>query len=183
MAKDVLNAVKKTKIKTIIFYTPQKYSAKIKKYFGKYFDYKKQTGKNLGNKLKNALKQVNKKYSKIIVIATDIPQISAKIIKSAFKILNKKSCVIGPSPDGGYYLIGFNGKKYMPKVFENISWSTDKVFTQTCIALKKLKLKFAKITELTDIDDLKSLFAFYKQSKNKNLKSVNYIKRNLLNFK
>jgi len=179
MIEDVLDVLQKVKAETIIFYYQKKYLPEFEKRFGADFKYIEQKGNNLGRKLNNAFKYVKEKYKKILVVGSDVPAISEKIINSAFKSLNSYDCVIGPSYDGGYYLIGFRDKKYTDKVFNRISWSTDKVFSQTRDILKNQKIKYAKVPKLTDIDNIESLRNFYRRVKNKKLKSVEYIKKNL----
>lgn len=184
MTRDVLETLKKINAQTTVFCEPKKYLYDFKKYFGESFEsfnYIKQIGTDLGHKMHNAFEYANNKYRKIIVIASDIPQITPKIINGSFKALDTYDCVIGPCYDGGYYLLGFNREKYTQEVFKNISWSSEKVLKQTINRLKKQKLTFKKMPKLTDIDDIKSMYFFYAHNKNKNLHTVKYIKRNLPN--
>lgn len=53
--------------------------------------------------------------------------------------LKKHDAVIVPSPDGGYYLIGFQRTSFLPMVFEGIEWSAETVFRDTCVQLKEAR--------------------------------------------
>ena len=64
--------------------------------------------------------------------------------------LDHSPFVVGPAMDGGYYLLGMN--TFEPSIFENIDWSTDKVFNQTIDAIKKLNKSCYLLPELSDID-------------------------------
>ena len=127
-----------------------------------------QIGKNLGEKISNAFNWgFEKGYKKIIIIGSDLWDLNEEIINKSFLELNKNKVVIGPSIDGGYYLLGLNKK--MPKIFEGIKWGTQSVLAET---LKLLEHEPYILPELNDIDTFEdlitnpSLFKIY----NKNFK-------------
>jgi rSAM/selenodomain-associated transferase 1 len=88
-----------------------------------------QEGNDLGARLANAFDSVLKKQERAVVIGTDSPDLPVERIQSAFAKLNETDVVLGPTDDGGYYLLGLS--RMLPETFENISWGTDKVFQQT----------------------------------------------------
>ena len=127
-----------------------------------------QIGENLGKKISNAFNWgFEKGYKKIIIIGSDLWDLNEEIINTGFIELNKNKVVIGPSIDGGYYLLGLNKK--MPKIFEGIKWGTQSVLAET---LKLLEHEPYILPELNDIDTFEdlisnpSLFKIY----NKNFK-------------
>ena len=127
-----------------------------------------QIGENLGKKISNAFNWgFEKGYKKIIIIGSDLWDLNEEIINKGFLELNKNKVVIGPSIDGGYYLLGLNKK--MPKIFEGIKWGTQSVLAET---LKLLEHEPYILPELNDIDTFEdlitnpSLFKIY----NKNFK-------------
>ena len=91
-------------------------------------------------------------YDKVVIIGSDIPDLSVEIINEAFNSLNSNDSVIGPSEDGGYYLIGFNSDTSYQDCFKNISWSTDKVFAETVMCYRKGEIKYTKLRILKDVD-------------------------------
>ena len=114
-----------------------------------------QIGKNLGEKISNAFNWgFEKGYKKIIIIGSDLWDLNEEIINKGFLELNKNKVVIGPSIDGGYYLLGLNKK--MPKIFEGIKWGTQSVLAET---LKLLEHEPYILPELNDIDTLEDLIA------------------------
>ena len=139
------------------------------------FDNFLQVNGDLGLKMKTAFEQqFDKEYDKIVLIGSDTPHISHEIIKESFKQLEYHDIVLGPSLDGGYYLIAFNKNTFYDEVFEGITWSTSVVLEQTLQKLHKKNIHFLK--ELNDIDDIDDLKDFYKEFHQSYFKDSNTIK-------
>jgi glycosyltransferase A (GT-A) superfamily protein (DUF2064 family) len=92
----------------------------------------------------------------VVLIGCDLPDLTSALIAKAFDALQSNDVVIGPSCDGGYYLIGLN--KSTPELFEEISWSTEKVLKQTLEKAERLLLKVQLLDQLRDIDTLEDLY-------------------------
>ena len=92
---------------------------------------------------------------KVVVIGSDCPNLDPTIIEQAFDALNRQAVVLGPSSDGGYYLIGM--RKSIPEIFQGISWSTSKVLVETIKTLEKMNIGFETLPEMTDVDEAKDL--------------------------
>jgi uncharacterized protein len=106
---------------------------------------------DLGKRIKKAINSVIRNgASKVIVVGSDTPDISSSLLKEAIDNLDNHDLVIGPSRDGGYYLIGL--KKAQDHLFEGIDWSTKSVFSQTLSKAKNKVLSVYKMRELPDID-------------------------------
>lgn len=120
-------------------------------------DYKTiQNGTNLGKRMKNAFKNgFEEGYKKIVLIGSDLPDISESIIKNAFGVLNFKDTVFGPAEDGGYYLIGM--KKLHHKMFDNKPWSESHLLDVTLQELDSEKISVGLIQILNDIDTFEDL--------------------------
>ncbi len=87
---------------------------------------------------------------RVIIIGSDCPGLSLKIINNAFDHLREKELVLGPANDGGYYLIGLS--KPCRDLFANISWGTEKVLPTTLERAQKLGLTIHLLESLSDID-------------------------------
>ena len=70
---------------------------------------RQQKGSSLCERMNNCLSLESSKYEKTILIGSDIPSLTKGIIMDAKHALLKKDIVIGPSIDGGFYLIGIKG--------------------------------------------------------------------------
>jgi len=120
----------------------------------------------------------------VVLIGTDSPTLPTSTLKDAFDALQQRPVVLGPSQDGGYYLIGFSQqvrhlalpvtdrgvgaseeqqhrtgphRSMIPQVFEDIPWSTEKVFEITLQKIHDLGLTCEVLPQWFDVDDLNSL--------------------------
>jgi rSAM/selenodomain-associated transferase 1 len=118
---------------------------------GPHFRFNPQQEGDLGARLEATFKGLFKQGAeKTIIVASDVPDISAVDIEQAFSALDKADMVIGPCTDGGYYLIGL--KRLYPELFTGIDWSTNAVYRQTLIAANKLGLRIHSLHQLDDVD-------------------------------
>lgn len=115
-----------------------------------------QVGATLGDRMQQAFHFLFlKKYNECVIIGSDCPGLATEIIIAAFDDLQKNDVVIGPATDGGYYLLGI--KEPRPALFQNIDWSTEKVFSQTIQAIEKQKLSYTEGVTLNDVDEEKDV--------------------------
>ena len=92
-----------------------------------------------------------KQYVQTRIIEIHSTYLTPSIITNAFAELEKKSVVIGPAFDGGYYLLGMS--QLLPDLFENMPWSTDQLTTETLKKLEKKHLLYSILPELHDVDE------------------------------
>lgn len=105
---------------------------------------------SLGDKMKAAFTHVFRYHSKAIIIGSDCPFISLQDIETAKNQLDSYNYVIGPSEDGGYYLLGL--QRDMPDVFKDITWSTPEVLKETLSQIVAKGNSFTLLRTLYDID-------------------------------
>lgn len=118
-----------------------------------------QRGSDLGERMLNAFKDTfSKGFDHVVLIGSDLPEISTEIINKAFTELNKNEIVFGPSEDGGYYLIGMS--KLHPCVFTNKPWSTTHLLSETIAELKHKIVDVSLLQTLNDIDTFEDLKQF-----------------------
>ncbi len=118
---------------------------------GQNFRFEPQPGGDLGRRLDKGFTAAFKRgAAKVIIAASDVPDISSEILSQGFDALDHSDVVIGPSPDGGYYLIGL--KRRAPRLFRDIAWSTGAVMEQTLEATRKSGLTVFLLPPLQDID-------------------------------
>ena len=90
-----------------------------------------------------------------VVIGADSPNVPIEFIEQAFDELSRVPVVLGPSEDGGYYLLGTAG--FVPPIFEQIAWGTPAVWSQTTTRLASAQLPFARLPSWYDVDRLTDL--------------------------
>ena len=136
----------------------------MEQWLGKDLHFAKQQGDDIGQRMYNAfLDGSTDGVEQIVLIGCDIPSIDNAILTNAFSSLTSHTVTIGPSTDGGYYLIGIHLQAIpwlLSSLFTNITWSTSKVYKQTIAALQKHQITFTPLPLLRDIDrpdDLETL--------------------------
>ncbi len=95
-----------------------------------------------------------------ILIGSDCPTITPALCAEAFELLRTHDVVLGPTPDGGYYLVGMAGK--YRDVFSGITYSTQSVLEQTTNKMQDNQIKYALLKPLEDIDEFDNLVALHK---------------------
>ena len=116
------------------------------------FHKKQQSNGDLGERMESAFRNAFREGAeKVLIIGSDCPELSSTILDSAFELLEKADFVVGPVPDGGYYLLGM--KEMTPSVFRDIAWSTETVRAETLEKIEALGKSYALLPELTDIDE------------------------------
>lgn len=158
---DILFKIKSSGLPHKIFYDPPGTEHLMTDWLGEDNDFVLQKGKDLGERMKNAFMEAfDNNISRAVIIGTDFPDLPEAYIMDAFSRLEKNNAVIGPTVDGGYYLIGFNSDSFLPEVFTNMPWGTGTVFEKTMEMFNKLNLSVHVLPEWRDVDtfdDLKHL--------------------------
>jgi len=113
---------------------------------------KVQKGNNLGDKMANAIISSLQRYSKVVIVGSDCPNISATTLKKASEALNKTDIVLGPAEDGGYVLIG--ASNFNTYIFNDVTWGEGEVFDKTIKNINALNLSYSSLEESWDVDDL-----------------------------
>jgi len=153
LVESTLKKAEKTGKRIIVCYYPAGSRAGFIRWLGKGVRYIPQKGAGLGSKMKNAfICAFGSGYDKVLLAGCDIPDLSAGQLKKDFKRLSGCDALLGPAKDGGYYMIGFNKKSFLPEVFSGIKWSTPSVLTRTLAILKKNNYRVSFSRELSDID-------------------------------
>ena len=139
-------------------YYPDNALEDLSDWLGDHYLYMAQKGENLGERMKNGfLEAFSMKFRRVILVGSDIPDLPLDFIEEAFTALQAQDGVIGPSLDGGYYLIGFKNKAFPPRVFDGIRWGTETVFEETMNVLKQEGLTVHTLNPLRDIDTVEDL--------------------------
>ena len=143
---DITKDLKTTKV---VFYSDQVEANDI--WSGEVYQKRAQHGNDLGERMEAAFKWgFEAGYNQICIIGSDCAELTSSIIMHGFEALNSNDSVIGPSTDGGYYLLGM--REMFSDVFHNKQWGTDSVASDTIADFNSLQLSFIKLVPLNDID-------------------------------
>ena len=116
-------------------------------------DFKKfvQHGPDLGARMAGAFRQsFADGADRAVIIGSDCPELDGVLLNEAFSLLERHDFVLGPTPDGGYYLLGM--RVFEPSVFEGIAWSTESVRAATLEKIGALGKTCALLPERSDVD-------------------------------
>lgn len=167
-------------INKYVFFSEKKDKDLVKKWLGRKFIYSHQEGDDLGLRMKNAFHQVfSHAAEKVVIVGTDILDLNQEIIEQAIVRLDKNDIVIGPSKDGGYYLLG--AKKMYCSLFEDIEFSTYSVLSDTISKIEKLGLRYSLLPQLQDIDTEDDLVHWLKHASGSSIKKEIDLVYNLIN--
>nr|WP_319493230.1 TIGR04282 family arsenosugar biosynthesis glycosyltransferase [uncultured Desulfobacter sp.] len=155
---DVLDMVQSTPWTLRVYYYPENAYELVRTWLGDDLDLFPQKGDTLGDKMENALADTFAAgYERAVLIGSDLPDLPSGIIDSAFSGLEERSAAIGPSLDGGYYLIGFTAAGFTPRIFHGIPWSTNQVFDLTLNRFKDYQVSHCTLPVWQDIDTREDL--------------------------
>ena len=115
-----------------------------------------QIGVDLGARLEGAFGSLRRGgATKTVALGSDSPTIDPAWISRAIASLDTHDIVIGPSEDGGYYLIGLRAE--VPELFRDIPWGTDGVAGATLARASNLGLAIDVLPAWYDVDDIATL--------------------------
>jgi len=139
-----------------IAYSPSYAEKTFQRLCGQSVDYLPQKGDGLGERMKHAFKHsFDKGFERTIIIGTDSPTLPLSYIQKAFDVLKEIPVAIGPTFDGGYYLVGLSEQN--DKIFDDIEWSTSSVFSQTLTKIKTANKQSYVLYPWYDVDTPDSL--------------------------
>jgi rSAM/selenodomain-associated transferase 1 len=134
-----------------VFFTPASAEREIRAWLGPGKIYAAQAGADLGERMLAAFRAVfDDGIDRAVLVGTDCPALSATHLERALRMLRRKDIVLGPSVDGGYYLVG--ASRVHPALFKDVPWSTDAVFQQTMTIIRRQGLRCALLPVLRDVD-------------------------------
>lgn len=119
-----------------------------------------QNGVDLGERMNHAFELLfSRGYRQIVIVGSDIFELTTNDIQEAFSHLDTTNFVVGPALDGGYYLLGMNALK--KKLFKNKKWGTKTVFRETLKNLEQDQVVLlATKNDIDTYDDLKKSSGF-----------------------
>lgn len=110
-----------------------------------------QRGRDLGERLHKAFDSFFRSgYRKVVVVGPDTPWMGSRRMVQALRLLETADVVLGPSADGGYYLVG--ARRLVPQMFLQIPWGTSEVFGTTLRGLEKAGASYRLLSRDFDLD-------------------------------
>lgn len=144
-----------------VLYDPPEAGDAVARWLGSGPIYRPQRGSGLGERMAAGLREAfDAGFHTAVLTGSDIPGLDSDLARQALDGLDTHDAVIGPAPDGGYYLIGFSGESFLPEAFEGIPWSTGEVFSRTLGVLERKGRRVLVLPFRRDIDTIEDLQFF-----------------------
>ncbi len=119
-----------------------------------------QRGEGLGDRMENVFHEIfGAGFEYVVLIGSDAPDLPLDFIDEAFTALADQDAVLGPSCDGGYYLVGLRRDGFRKGLFADIPWSTPEVFSMQLRHFRDKGLRAYILPPWRDIDTLADLVA------------------------
>ena len=106
---------------------------------------------DLGARMAHAAERAIGGSEHVLLIGTDCPELDATRLQHAARLLEQSDAVLYPTFDGGYALLGL--RRFDPRPFERMPWSTAEVATQTIECFRTLGWRLTVSAALYDIDE------------------------------
>ena len=154
--KDLSQVYSQVEADLLVVHTPDPNWELLKDVFPTAVGFYPQVGNNLWIKMDNGLRQaLALQYDAVILTGTDLPGMTAAHLNSGFAALEQADLALGPTPDGGYYLIGT--KKPCPEVF--VLEGDGSVYEKTLAAAQKAGYTVSPALACRDVDTPQDLAA------------------------
>ena len=159
MVMDQLHTLQQTQFPLYLCFTPSQAEENMNQWLGSQYTLIPQQGEDLGKRMHHAFTSLfQQSYTRAILVGSDLPDVPYEYLTQADHALAVHDVVIGPAADGGYYLIGFNKHSYHSSVFDDISWGSDSVLSQTRDSIDKLHLSSHQVPVWYDIDTIEDVY-------------------------
>jgi uncharacterized protein len=156
--QDVVTSALSVRPNLIVAFTPSEGRDVLEPLLPQNLIWLEQKGAHLGERLDSVINHAaESRFSPIIVLGADSPTLPPTLIENALYALTSGAAeiVLGPTTDGGYYLIGFH--KPDSAVLRNVTWSSPLTFEQTVRNIKQLKLPLFTLPQWYDVDTFADL--------------------------
>lgn len=118
---------------------------------------------DLGNRLASAASTHTRRGERWLFLGSDCPTLTVRDLHEAEKALDSRSIVLGPTDDGGYWLIGGDGE--YPELWRGMPWSQASLFEETIRVIREQGLRPTPMRQQSDMDTLEDLRLLRKKGK------------------
>jgi rSAM/selenodomain-associated transferase 1 len=144
----------------VLVYTPPERRQEFAALAGPAWELRPQDRGDLGHRMARYLSAaLATGASPVVLLGSDSPHVPAAYIAQAFDALRHVPVVLGPTTDGGYYLVGVAGA--VPPIFSGITWSSPAVWSQTRTRLEQAGCPFSVLPEWYDVDQADDLLRLH----------------------
>ena len=149
MAARILAAAREAELEPSIWYTPADAGAEMRHWLGDGWVLRPQASGDLGARLAASVHVVDPGQG-WLAVGADCPRLDATLLRDAAALIASGHVVLGPTLDGGYYLVG--GVAPLPDIFSDMPWSTDRLLEATRARLTAGGMAWCELRTLRDVD-------------------------------
>ncbi|MEW6364757.1 MAG: TIGR04282 family arsenosugar biosynthesis glycosyltransferase [Acidobacteriota bacterium] len=164
---DLLRTLRSVPARLRVCFTPANAGRQVEQLVGRDTVCQPQRGRDLGKRMESAfLDAFNEDgHDRAVLVGSDLPDLPSSILEDALRSLRNHDSVIGPSEDGGYYLIGFRRRSFTGSVFSGIRWGGPRVFEDTARILLTEHLRTHRLTLWHDMDTMADLGEYIRRNR------------------
>ena len=149
MAARTLAAAREAGLEPSVWFTPADAGPEMRYWLGEDCVLRPQASGDLGARLAAAAQSVEPDRG-WMVVGGDCPALDASLLREAATIVARGEVALGPTLDGGYYLLG--GRAPLPELFIEMPWSTSRVLEETRARLARIGARWRELPALRDVD-------------------------------
>lgn len=139
-----------------VHFTPAGAEDAVRRWLGEGVAYLPQAEGGLGERMRRAFEEAFAAgHGRVVIVGSDLPGLSAGLLRQALALLERNEAVLGPAADGGYYLLGL--RRAVPEAFQGIPWSTGEVLARTVERLRAAGVEPVLLETLGDVDEAEDL--------------------------
>lgn len=148
---DFLDRIEPLNMTKVIAYSPESAADYFERLAQAQFRLVAQCQGDLGERMRAFFhQQFQKDASRVVLVGSDSPDLPIHLVGSAFALLEVFDIVLGPSHDGGYYLVGMN--RWIPELFDDVPWGSETVLKATLANAEARCLRVALLDPWYDLD-------------------------------
>lgn len=152
----LITRFKRTSDRRVVCFAPAGFGEEFAAIAGPAWQVQPQCAGDLGQRMRHYFeKSFAAGVDSAVLIGSDSPTLPIAYVEEAFDRLAESPVVLGPSDDGGYYLIGLS--RDIPDIFQGIDWSTSEVWRQTVGRLQAAGQSYYELPRWYDIDTVDDL--------------------------
>jgi uncharacterized protein len=151
MVARTLAAAREAGLDVTVWFTPGDAGPEMRYWLGESCDMRPQASGHLGARLAAAARSADVDRPWLALLG-ECPGIDATLLRKAAEIAERGDLVLGPTDDGGYYLIG--GVPPLPDVFTAMPWSSDRLLAETRTRLANVGASWRELRSLTLVETI-----------------------------
>ena len=163
---DMLAAFEEASVEPVICHHPPGDGDAVRRWLGPGRRLLGQRGRDHPMRLRHAFEDLFADGAeRVVAFASDVPDLPARLISRAGRALERTDAVLGPSADGGYYVIGFRRERFVPGAFRGIDWSGERTFDQTVEIVRGAGRRLGILPRWHDVDTADDLVALVRRNR------------------